>query len=76
MTPDLAELILAALAEAAITRRTLAGFCAACQRHGRPCGDHGADHDRAAQYELAYTQVAAGTAAWCDLTTALHAGVN
>jgi hypothetical protein len=34
------------------------------------------DGPLAAAWEAAYTQVAAGSAAWCDLTTALQAGNN
>ena len=72
----LRELILSALAEAFITRRTAIGFCADCTLDGRPCPDHRLDQDLARQYDAAYAQVAAGSTAWCDLAVKLISEMN
>jgi hypothetical protein len=52
----LRHLILAALAEAAITRREGEGFCGDCAP-GRPCPDRRKDLSLATQYEAAYMRV-------------------
>jgi hypothetical protein len=71
----LRELILAALAEAFLTRRAQTVFCADCTP-GHLCPDHQEDTEAADAYEAAYTQVAMGSAQWCDLSVTLAAVLN
>lgn len=73
----LREVILSALAEAFITRKSAISFCADCAPPGgRLCADHRLDQDLARQYDDAYAQVAAGGAAWCDLAVKLISEMN
>ena len=75
-TPDpLRLVILGALAEAFVTRRAAAGFCADC-RDGALCPDHAEDEAAAIAYEDAFGQVAAGSPAWCDLAVKLISEMN
>jgi hypothetical protein len=66
--------ILGGLAYAALACRDH-GHCAGCQP-GRPCPDHASDAGLAGQFEAAYMQVAAGSAAWCGLAVALISEMN
>jgi hypothetical protein len=66
--------ILAALADRALALREH-GPCADCSDK-EPCPDYTADADLAAQFENAYLQVAAGSAAWCDLAVKLISEMN
>lgn len=73
----LRELILGALAEAVITRRTEIGFCNDCTRAADGlCPDHRGESAEADDYEAAYMQVAVGSSEWCDLAVTLAAGAN
>ena len=73
----LRELILAALAEAVMIRRTETGFCNDCRKAADGlCPDHRDPSAEADDYEAAYIQVAAGSSNWCDLAVALASGVN
>lgn len=70
----LRELILSALAEAAINRRTDQPFCADCD--GTPCTTHAHDADLARQYENAYNRVAAGSRDWAALAITTAGALN
>jgi hypothetical protein len=77
VTIPLRELILAALAEAAITRRTETGFCAGCRKTPDGlCPDHRDASAEADGYEGAYAQVATCSGDWRDLAVALASGMN
>jgi hypothetical protein len=54
----LRDLILSALAEAFLAREDAVRYCRDCTP-GRLCADHRLDADLAAQYEAAYTRLAA-----------------
>ena len=67
--------ILGGLAYSALDlRERIAGDCAGCG--AELCPDHAAADDLAGQFENAYTQVAAGSAAWCDLAVKLVSEMN
>ena len=68
--------ILGALAYAALDlRERINGDCGDC-RDGELCPDHAAAGTLATQIENAYMQVAAGSAAWCDLAVKLISEMN
>ena len=66
--------ILAALAAAALDCR-YHDDCADCAA-GKPCPDRELDAALAARFENAYLQVAAGSAAWCDIAVKLISEMN